>query len=72
MFLNESKTVNTAYDKSEMEKLKPEDDSNWNLKLVYNEYPGIENPIIIWKQTSNPFEKAVVEGFKVVENNLNG
>ena len=73
-FFNGNITVdNTTYDKVKMEKVKPQDDLDWKLKLTYHGYPEIELPTIIWKQSSNPFvNTAVVEGFQLVENNLQG
>ena len=73
-FFNDNVTVdNITYDKAEMVKVKPQDDLDWKLKLAYHGYPDIELPTIIWTQSSNPFEKIeVVEGFKLVEDNLQG
>ena len=69
-FFNNSLPANVEYGELELRKTKPEDYENWNLKLLYQGYPGVQLPEIIWNQTSNPFENVEVQNFRLVRNSI--
>ena len=69
-FFNNSLPADVEYGKLELMKTKPVDNENWNLKLVYRGYPGVQLPEIIWNQTSHPFENVEVQNFRMIQNSI--
>ena len=69
-FFNDSLPADIEYGDLELRKTKPEHYENWNLKVVYRGYPGVQLPEIIWNQTSNPFENVEVQNFQLIRNSF--